>query len=104
LPTTYELRYLSPALRDFEEIIRYHITHVGIQSARAVRQRIETALQNLTDYPLMGSTHPDPILAAQGYRKLVLTNTYVAIYKVLDSTVLIYRIVNGKTDYPRLLY
>ena len=51
----------------------------------------------------MGQTHPDPLLAAQGYRKLVLTKTYVAIYKVIDDTVYIYRIVNGRSNYPRLL-
>lgn len=51
----------------------------------------------------MGQTHPDPILAASGYRKLVLTKTYVAIYKLIGDTVYIYAIVNGTTDYPRLL-
>ena len=34
---------------------------------------------------------------------MVLTRTYVAVYKVEDDTVYIYRIVNGATDYPRLL-
>ena len=53
--------------------------------------------------PLMGQTHPDPILAASGYRKLVLTKTYVAIYKLIGDTVYVYAIVNGTTDYPRLL-
>ena len=38
-----------------------------------------------------------------GYRKLVLTKTYVAVYRIIDSTVTVYRVVNGKTDYPRLL-
>ena len=60
-------------------------------------------LRKLSDYPLMGQTHPDPLLASQGFRKLVLTNTYVAIYKIIDNTVYIYRVVNGKTSYPRLL-
>ena len=37
------------------------------------------------------------------YRKLVLTKTYVAIYKLIGDTVYVYAIVNGTTDYPRLL-
>ena len=37
------------------------------------------------------------------YRKLVLTKTYVAIYKLIGGTVYVYAIVNGTTDYPRLL-
>ena len=44
-----------------------------------------------------------PILAAQGYRKLVLNKTYVAVYKMIGDTVYIYRIVNGAMDYPKLL-
>ena len=43
------------------------------------------------------------MLAADNYRKLVLTRTYVAIYKVENGIVYLYRIVNGATDYPKLL-
>ena len=57
----------------------------------------------LAEFPLMGQTHPDPVLAQAGYRKLVLTRTYVAVYRIIDGVVTIYRVVNGKTDYPRLL-
>ena len=51
----------------------------------------------------MGQTHPDPILAQAGFRKLALTRTYVAVYRIIDGVVTIYRVVNGRTDYPRLL-
>ena len=51
----------------------------------------------------MGPPHPDPELAVQGYRKLVLTKIYVAVYRVIDNVVFVYRIVNGTTDYPKLL-
>ena len=40
---------------------------------------------------------------SEAYRKLVLTKTYVAIYKLIGDTVYVYAIVNGTTDYPRLL-
>ena len=84
MPTKSKLVYLPPAQHDFEEIVK-------------------TTINRLRDFPLMGQTHPDPILAASGYRKLVLTKTYVAIYKLIGDTVYIYAIVNGVTDYPRLL-
>ena len=51
----------------------------------------------------MGPPHTDPELAIQGYRKLVLTKIYVAVYRVIDNVVFVYRIVNGTTDYPKLL-
>ena len=52
---------------------------------------------------MLGPIHPDPELAALSYRKLVLTKTYAAVYRLIDDTVTIYRVVNGKTDYPKLL-
>ncbi len=103
MPTKTKLVYLTPAISDFDEIVKFHIIQVGVLSARKIYHEMETTINKLMDFPLMGQTHPDRMLAAQGYRKLVLTHTYVAIYKVIDDTVYIYRIVNGKTDYPRLL-
>ena len=76
--------------------MKYHITEAGTPYARKIYSTMKTTMNRLRDFPLMGQTHPDPILAASGYRKLVLTKTYVA-------TVYIYAIVNGVTDYPRLL-
>ncbi len=96
------LVYLAPAVEDMEEIVKFHILNVGPTSARKVYEMMEAAINRLADFPL-GQTHPDPVLAANGYRKLVLTQTYVAVYKVIGGTVYIYRVVNGKTDYPQLL-
>ena len=103
MPTKVKLEYLSPAVSDMEEIVKFHITNAGVPLARKLYAMMETTIGKLSDYPLMGQIHPDPLLAAQGFRKLVLTNTYVAIYKIIDNAVYIYRVVNGKTNYPRLL-
>lgn len=103
MPTKVNLEYLAPAVSDFEEIVKYHIRQVGVPSAKNIYNLMETIISRLENFPLLGQIHPDPLLAAQGYRKLVLNQTYVAIYKIIDNTVYIYRIVNGKTDYPRLL-
>lgn len=103
MPSRSKLVYLTPAANDLREIVKYHIAEVGPQSARRIYQEIRSTVGKLRAFPLMGQTHPDPLLAAEGYRKLVLTRTYVAVYKVIDGTVYIYRIVNGRTDYPRLL-
>ena len=50
----------------------------------------------------MGALHPDAFLAQHQYRKLICGN-YVCIYKVIGQTVYVYRIVDGRTDYPKLL-
>lgn len=99
----YKLVYLTPAEQDLKEIVKFHLNRVGVQSARAIYQEIRKTILRLRDFPLLGQIHPDPLLAAEDYRKLVLTDTYVAVYKVNGDTVYIYRVVNGATDYPRLL-
>ena len=103
MPTKSKLVYLPPAQHDFEEIVKYHITEAGTPYARKIYATMKTAINRLRDFPLMGQTHPDPVLAQAGYRKPVLTRTYVAVYRVIDGVVTIYRVVNGRTDYPRLL-
>lgn len=99
----HKLVYLLPAQTDILEIVRFHASRVSPASAREVYRLIREQIGRLQDFPLLGPLHPDPELAALGYRKLVLTRTYVAVYRIIDGTVTIYRVVNGKTDYPKLL-
>lgn len=102
-PPRNKLIYLAPAREDILDIARYHLEKVGVNSAREITEEIERTINRLTQFPLMGQTHPDPVLAESGYRKLVITSTYVCIYKVFGDGVYIYCIVNGKIDYPKLL-
>ena len=103
MPSINKLVYLTPAAEDIEEIVKYHLNEASVESAQKIYNRIKTEINKLPDFPLLGQIHPDPLLASQNYRKLVITSTYVAVYKVIDNTVYIYRIVNGKTDYPKVL-
>ena len=103
MPTKCDLVYLAPAKEDVEEIVKYHIAEVGPRAARSIYAAMTETIGRLRDFPLRGQIHPDPLLAAQGYRKLVLTRTYVTVYKLIEGTVYVYRVVNGRTDYPRLL-
>ena len=99
----YKLAYLPPAETDVLGIVEFHAGQVCPASAREIYHSIREQIVRLQDFPLLGPIHPDPELAALGCRKLILTKTYVAVYRVIDDTVTIYRVVNGKTDYPRLL-
>ncbi len=97
------VEFLPAALRDIDAIADFHLAKVGRASAEGITDYILDAIAALADFPLMGPLHPDPVLSANGFRKLVLNQTYVAVYKVTDYTVYIYRIVNGAVDYPKLL-
>jgi len=94
---------LDAAWRDIDKITDFHLEKVGADSARHIADTILASVEKLAEFPLMGPIHPDQELAALGYRKLVLTKTYVAVYRVIGGTIYIYRIVNGTTDYPKLL-
>ena len=81
MPSASNLIYLAPAEADFEEIVKYHILQVGVEPARRIYSTMKEAIDRLQEFPLMGQIHPDPQLAAEGYRKLVLTKTYVEDYR-----------------------
>lgn len=99
----YRLVYLAAADADILEIVKFHVDRVGATSAKKIYETLCTEISRLREFPLLGPIHPDPELASLGYRKLVLNKTYVAIYKVIDDVVTIYRVVNGAIDYPKLL-
>lgn len=102
-PQKIKLVYLATAREDILDIARYHLEKVGVASSRKITEKIESGINRLTIFPLMGQTHPDPILANSNFRKLVVASPYVCIYKVIDKDIVIFRIVNGTTDYPKLL-
>lgn len=99
----YRVELLDPAWQDLDQISNYYSAMQGTLSAQLMTEKILDEIEMQALFPYSAPLHPDPELAAAEYRKLVLTRTYVAIYKVVDRTVYIYRIVNGRTDYPKLM-
>ena len=98
----YKVEILLAAWQDIDKISDFHLRMVGAASAEKITNKILDTLDKLADFPYMGAQHPDPFLAKYEFRK-VLCGDYVCVYKVIDSYVYVYRIVNGKTDYPALL-
>jgi toxin ParE1/3/4 len=101
--TNKQIEFLPSAWEDLESIADFHLNEVGPASAEKITNQILDAIELLQAFPYSGAIHPDAELAYREYRKLVLSKTYVAIYRVVDDIIFIYRIVNGATDYPRLL-
>ena len=94
---------LEAAWLDVNKIADFYLKKVGAESAQHITDEILDGVENLAEFPHMDPPHPDPELAVLGYRKLVLTKIYVAVYRVIGDVVYVYRIVNGTTDYPKLL-
>jgi len=98
----YRLELLAPAQRELEEIARVHLTLVGPVSARKITDRIYAALRKLETYPNLGIVCRDKQLAAMGYRILICGN-YLCFYRQIGTVVFVCHIVDGRTDYPKLL-
>lgn len=97
-----QLVILTPAWQDIDRISDLHLMLVGSKSAEEITDKLLDTIALLAEQPYMGALHPDPFLAGHQYRKMIC-GKYVCIYKVIDQTVYVYRIVDGRTDYPKLL-
>lgn len=99
----FRLEFLPSAVEDLDQIADYYIQTVGAASAERITDQILDALDRLEQFPYLGSLHPDPVLGAKEYRRVVAGN-YVCVYRVIDSAIVVYRIVHGTTDYPKFFY
>lgn len=99
----YNVRILTPAWQDIERIADIHMSAVGPHSAEIITDKLLDKITLLTEQPLIGPLHTDEFLAMRQYRKLICGN-YIIVYKLIDSTVFIYRVVDGRTNYPKQLY
>ena len=98
----YRVEISLAAWQDIDKISDFYLAIAGAASAQKITDKILDTLELLGSFPYMGAQHPDPALAQREFRK-VICGDYVCVYKVLETSVYVYRIVNGKTDYPRLL-
>jgi len=97
-----KVEILLSAWQDIDRISDIHLRLVGAASAKKITDKLLDTKERLGDFPYMGAQHPDPELASREFRK-VICGDYVCVYKVIETSVYVYRVVNGKTDYPRLL-
>ncbi len=98
----HNVKILRPAARDIERIASYYLRMVGPGSAEKITDKLLDTIEILEEPPFAGTEHPDEILHYQNYRKLIC-GEYVCIYKVIDKSVYIYRVIHGTMDYPKLI-
>lgn len=96
-----ELIISEAAQKDIDEISRLHHQLVGPKSAAKAVDRIFMALSRLRDYPLSGRLAQDEVLYRLGCRLLVI-GKYICIYRLVGNDIVIYRVADGRRDYPSL--
>ena len=99
----YKLELLTPAQRELEEIALVYLELAGADSARKITNQILDSLERLKTYPLSGSQPRDRALREAGYR-LIISGKFIAAYRLIGSTVYVYHIAHGASDYPKLFH
>lgn len=101
----FQIRFTPLAYEDLDEIDTYiSVTLVNPQAAERLLEEMENSINQLIQFPYIGTKADDPYLARKGYRKLVVENYLV--FHLVDSDqkqVVIMRVLYGAREYRSLL-
>jgi len=99
----FEVFLTADAASDLEELYHYIALHDAPGKAEHVLAEIEKTFNNLSEYPERGAYLKE--LLALGIREYweIFFKPYRVIYRVIDNTVYILLIVDGRRDMQTLL-
>lgn len=83
-----KIKWLRKALRNLEQAYEY-ISKENPEAARQTAQKIQSAVAQLSKYPLMG--RPGRV---EGTRELVTTTSYIVVYRVRGDVIEILRVLH----------
>lgn len=101
---SYTVEFLPDAFSDMTEIISSFVMLGSRQGAKRINGKFIKAAEQLSIFPYSGIAVPDKKLAGSGFRMIVV-EIYLLFYKVFDDEkkVTVYRVMNGKRNYPALM-
>lgn len=97
----YNVELLPAAYSDLDEIFDY-IMLDNPQSAAEVLEHIMSSLARLEHFPYSGKPLFDRSLGKFNFR-MVIVDSYIAFYRLVDDKVLVYRVLHGARKYSHLL-
>jgi len=97
-----EIRYLSTAERDLNDIFDYILAD-NPSAAAALLEEFDRLISNLATNPEIGVIPKNQRLERQGYRILIIRK-YLVFYVVKEKYIQIRRIIHGARQYQFLLY
>ncbi len=100
---SFEVFLTADAACDLEELYQYIVRHDAPGKAEHVLTRIEKICNSLSESPERGA-YPKELLALgiRDYRE-VFFKSYRVIYRIMDDTVYVLLIVDGRRDMQTLL-
>ena len=98
----YTIEFLPAALNDMTEIISTFIMLGSKQGAVRIKDKMNKAAEQILLFPYSGMSVPNPKLS----KRMIVVEKYLMFYKVFEEEkkILFYRVLNGKTNYPTLMY
>lgn len=93
-----KVEWLYEARCEFRDFLLFYKNQVGPKYARRFSDNILSSIRQLGRYPELGVLREDTLLGQYGFRALFI-DQYVCIYKIEDSVVVIYHIVDGRRNY-----
>ena len=96
-----EIRYLSTATRDLEDIFNY-ILKDQPAAAQSLLKDFDRSISHLSSHPKIGAIPKDKRLEKMGYRILIVQK-YLVFYVVKPAFIQIRRIIHGARQYGFLL-
>lgn len=93
-----KIEWLSEAQGEFRELLNYYQTTVGAKYARAFSERILSSVEQLEQFPMLGVLKEHTLMGKYGFRALHIKQ-YVCIYRIHNDMVLIYHLVDGRSNY-----
>ena len=99
-----KLKYTPEAISDLQETKSYisKVLHNPAAANRITRNVLDRCSQ-LKEYPNLGMSLGAKLDVETDLRYLICEN-HLAIYRIADDWVMIVRILDGRTDYLRLLF
>jgi addiction module RelE/StbE family toxin len=97
----FEIRYLTTAARDLEDIFEY-IARDRPAAAASMLEKFDRTISQLASFPELGVIPKDDRLQRIGYRMLIIEN-YLVFYVIKFQTIQIRRIIHGAKQYGFLL-
>lgn len=102
-PAQYRVLLTRGAEQDLESIHDYIAEFDSVANANRVLDRLMVVVDGLARFPERGS-HPKELLALgiKAYRQTMF-KPYRVVYRILDDTVVIHLIVDGRRDMQAVL-
>lgn len=97
----YKIDIRPEAWAEISRIADMHLSLVGPASAKKITDQLLDYIELLAAQPYMGMECQEYLLKPDQYRRLV-SGVYLCFYRVIGNTVVIYHIVDGRTNYIRL--